>query len=87
MGIDCSRSAVMSRDFFFTNVHPIKKPTITQGRGLLKEIVVGVARVRNKRCSLSEKIMVNLRLEEVMIVMIRKASSWKSALHGRKLFK
>lgn len=48
---------------FFTNVHPIQVPRVTEGGCCVNS--------KRKGHNLSEKIMVNLKLEEVRIVVFR----------------
>lgn len=87
MFLNTKKSIVSGRwDRLNASSHPIQDPRYTQSRGLLKEAVVWTLRVRGKKYSLwgyVGKIKVNLRFEEVKIVLAGKAFSRESVPQGR----
>lgn len=70
----------------FLLIFPLYKdqPRATQGRGVFKKIVILAMTVSGTKRKLGyvERIMINLQLEEVMVVVIEKASSRELVLQS-----
>lgn len=71
----------------FLLVLPLYKDQLraNQGRGFLKKIVILAMTVSGTKRRLGKRIMINLQLEEVMFVVIEKASSRVSVLQSNHL--